>query len=118
MRASAKDRAIRVENKDLDGRPSSNAEGKMENVKTGDKQQQGISHDLMYSDKALRDAKWKEMKEQGAAGLQRYTVRGQRLHPMYVEDLRDTAEGRDIGLGNQAYKAFFGVLYVVEWEAR
>ncbi len=61
----------------------------------------------LWSSKEARDAEWIARGRQG----RRYSVRNQQLHPMYVEDLKDTPEGRDRGFGNTAYQTFHKVLY-------
>ncbi|MHB8503432.1 MAG: hypothetical protein ACYDHE_21120 [Candidatus Acidiferrales bacterium] len=68
--------------------------------------------DELYQSKDLRNARYRELKAQGKH-VEYYSVRGQRLHPMYVEDLKDTPEGRDTGFGNTVYQALFPVLYGV-----
>lgn len=68
----------------------------------------------LYMKRENRDAAWAA---QGRKG-KRSSVRGQLLHPMYVEDY-ETVTGRvltaaDKGFGNTIYKTPFAVLYTLE----
>lgn len=69
--------------------------------------------DELFADKAKRDARAKELKGHGYS-VKMYSIRAQQIHPMYVEDLKDTPEGLDRGFGNTVYKTFFAVLYGVK----
>jgi hypothetical protein len=71
--------------------------------------------DELFAEKSNRDARYKELQQNSnyAGKLKRYTVRGQQIHPMYVEDRKNTPDGRDRGFGNIVYKTYFSVLYGV-----
>jgi len=60
--------------------------------------------DLLFKSRSNRDAYWREH------GGQRYSIRGQYLHPEYVEDEEPEARS-DNGFGNTRYKTFYAVLY-------
>lgn len=62
-----------------------------------------LNNDWLFAEKVNRDARYERLKEAGHK-LKRYTVRNQQLHPQYIEDLKDTPEGRDRGFGNTVYK--------------
>jgi len=63
---------------------------------------------FLFSVKANRDRAYKQH------GGRRSSIRNQCLHPMYVSDLQGTDAAQDTGLGNNVYKTFFGVLYILE----
>jgi hypothetical protein len=66
----------------------------------------------MYQDKTKRDARAKELKQQGLEVTRRSTGVCL-LHPQYVTDFTGP-EKHDTGLGNRVYKTYFKNLYVVE----
>jgi hypothetical protein len=70
---------------------------------------------LLWSNRELRDAEWRRMKDNGVQA-RRFVTGPSEMHPMYVEDLRDTPEGRDRGFGNTVYKTLFSKLYGLEWD--
>ena len=73
---------------------------------------------LLFADKAKRDDKYRELRQSLPAHLVRRGSTGpQQIHPMYVEDRKDTAAGQDRGFGNTVYKTYFKNLYEVEWES-
>lgn len=74
--------------------------------------------DELWSDKTKRDNRAKELKAMGKSDVRRCSHLGSLLHPQYVEDLKDTPNGRNTGLGSAVYKTFFEVLYEVSWEER
>lgn len=63
-----------------------------------------------YSDRAKRDARARELSRQGYR-VRRYSTRNQLIHPMYLEDLKDTPAAHSI----YAYKTPFAAVYTVEW---
>ena len=74
-------------------------------------------NDELYQSKQKRDVRANWLRLEGYV-VKKYSVRNQQLHPMYVEDLKDTVEGRDRGFGNTVYKTYFAVLYGVRWEPK
>ena len=74
-------------------------------------------NDELYQSKQKRDVRANWLRLEGYV-VKKYSVRNQQLHPMYVEDLKDTVEGRDRGFGNTVYKTYFAVLYGVRWEEK
>lgn len=79
-------------------------------------------HHELFQSKSLRDIRAKELKLQLKCAVKRASVRGQQLHPQYVEDLKDTPEGLQRGFGNTVYglvrvcATLFAVLYEVSWQ--
>jgi hypothetical protein len=74
--------------------------------------------DELFAEKSNRDERFRALLlMHPTTRFGRYSVRNQQLHPMYVEDRKETMAGRDRGFGNTAYQSFFGVLYGVR-EAR
>ena len=69
--------------------------------------------DELFSTKTLRDARAADLKRQGLA-VKRYRTGPAQLHPMYVEDQKQTDAGRDTGFGNTVYKTFWPKLYGVK----
>lgn len=66
--------------------------------------------DLLFADKQNRDERFKALG--GAAkGLRRGSIRGQQIHPMYVEDRKAGLTDAECGFGNTIYKTYFPVLY-------
>lgn len=68
----------------------------------------------LWSKKELRDAEWRRLKAKRIQAT-RFSTGPQQIHPMYVEDLKDTDAGRQRGFGNTVYKTFFANLYGLEW---
>lgn len=72
---------------------------------------------LLFMNKARRDAEFARLGGK-AAGLRRTSIRGQQLHPQYVEDYTlETGKElsvEDCGFGNTIYKTLFPVLYKIE----
>lgn len=70
-----------------------------------------------FMNRANRDAAWKAAGGK-RSGLIRSSIRGQCLHPQYVEDYtKETGvslSAADKGLGNTIYKTLFPVLYKLE----
>ena len=66
-----------------------------------------------FIERAKRDAKAKELKEQGFI-VRRFSTRNQLLHPKYVEDYPRKLTADECGFGNTLYKTYFAVLYGVE----
>lgn len=64
----------------------------------------------LFASKVNRDNAWRA----GGKTGRRSSIRNQCIHPMYVEDERNTEAGRDTGFGNTVYKTFFGCLYILE----
>lgn len=69
--------------------------------------------DELFSTKVLRDARAKALKAQGLS-VKRYHTGPAQLHPMYVEDQKDTPAGLDTGFGNTVYKMYWPNLYGVK----
>ena len=69
--------------------------------------------DELFSTRALREARALELKQSGAK-IKRYRTGPAQLHPMYVEDQKNTPSGRDSGFGNVVYKTFWPQLYGVK----
>jgi hypothetical protein len=76
----------------------------------------GGKYHLLYAEKDNRDRRYDDLRKNGVQAT-RSRVLNQQLHPMYVEDRRDTEVGRQTGIGNEAYKTLFSVLYTLDWEA-
>lgn len=78
--------------------------------------------DLLFSTKQLRDSRWQTMSHAERLGHKRFSTGPQQIHPMYVEDQRDTPAGRDTGFGNTVYKTYFANLYgirpLTDWELK
>jgi hypothetical protein len=70
---------------------------------------------LLFSDRAKRDARAKELLAQGRK-VHRSTSKNQQIHPMYIEDLAANVSEADKGFGNTIYKTFFATLYKIEVE--
>jgi hypothetical protein len=68
--------------------------------------------DELYAERGNRDARYQELKAKGLQ-LKRYSIRGQQLHPMYVQDRNQRLTEEDRGFGNTVYKTYFAVLYGV-----
>ena len=68
----------------------------------------------IYLNKETRDAKAKELKDQGIS-IQKSSVRNQLLHPQCVNDYAQETgiviTSADCGFGNIIYKTHFAVLY-------
>jgi len=69
--------------------------------------------DEIFSTQEARNKRAKQLKAQGYR-VKRYSHRNQCLHPMYLEDLKNTPSGRDTGFGNTVYKTFFSAIYGVK----
>lgn len=68
---------------------------------------------LLFANKANRDARYREMKAKGIVA-RRGSIRNQQLHPMYVEDEKQGLSKEDCGFGNAIYKTLYGTLYTLE----
>ena len=67
-----------------------------------------------WQNKLARNRRAKELKAEG------YTVKMSsfgpaEMHPMYIEDLKNTSDGQDTGFGNVVYKTLFARLYRIEF---
>jgi len=74
--------------------------------------------DKLFMSKKNRDQAWKDLGKEEKARHRRSSMRGQQLHPQYVDDWEQET-GRSLsesekGFGNTIYKTFFGVLYSIE----
>ena len=67
----------------------------------------------MYMDKHNRDARAKELRQQGYK-VTRSSMRNQLLHPMYVEDYPRQLTAKECGFGNTIYQTHFAALYHVQ----
>ena len=80
--------------------------------------------DNLYMKKENRDAAYKAIPKEERRGFKRWSIRGQLLHPMYVEDWEKetgrTLTRADKGFGNTIYRTHFSVLYGLklkdDWE--
>lgn len=63
-----------------------------------------------FSSKALRDAVGRELGKTDLH-IRRSSIRNQRLHPQYVDDVPDG----QTGFGNTDYLTAWGVLYEIAW---
>lgn len=71
---------------------------------------------LLFASKAKRDFAFTVLRFVfGSTTARRFTTGPQQIHPMYIEDRKDTPEGRDRGFGNNVYKTPFSQLYGLEW---
>ncbi len=67
----------------------------------------------LYKSLENRNKRAAELSRQGKE-VRRSSIRGQQLHPQYVEDF-EGPEKEQTGLGNTVYKTYFPILYEVEW---
>lgn len=67
---------------------------------------------LRYMNRVNRDAKFRELKEQGL-NVVKTSIRAQLTHPQYIQDW-EGEEKYDTGIGNTVYKTYFKVIYTVE----
>lgn len=69
----------------------------------------------LYMRKENRDAAYKKIPKNQRGGWGRGTVKGQLIHPMYIEDYSKVTGSKlsdsDKGFGNTMYKTRFGTLY-------
>ena len=65
---------------------------------------------LLYMNKSNRDRAFLLVKKAGLKA-RRTSVRGQRIHPEYIEDYSGTIE---TGFGNTMYESSFSILYKLE----
>lgn len=72
-----------------------------------------MNNQLLFANKANRDARYAEMKAQGIVA-KRGSIRGQCIHPMYIEDEKQGLSKEDCGFGNTIYKTLYGTLYTLE----
>lgn len=76
-----------------------------------------FGHGLTFQDRARRDRVFKLIKAkcfgEGHLKIRKTSIRGQLLHPEYVDDYEGTVE---TGFGNTMYKTYFKVLYQIEAE--
>ena len=80
--------------------------------------------DNLYMNKKNRDGAYKAIPKVDRGKYKRYSIRGQLLHPMYVEDWeRETGRTltkADKGFGNTIYRTHFPTLYGLrlkeDWE--
>jgi hypothetical protein len=70
--------------------------------------------DELYAEKANRDARAKQLKADGCH-VRRGSIRGQLLHPQYVEDRKQGLSDAERGFGNTIHKTHWPVLYRVVW---
>lgn len=71
---------------------------------------------LSFASKINRDNKAKELAKQGIKAKRSSFGSACLLHPMYLEDLKDSVPPDQMGLGNTMYKTFFKNIYHLEWE--
>lgn len=71
----------------------------------------------LFMKKENRDNYYKSIPKNERSKYRRSTVRGQLLHPMYVEDYEEVTgrklTAQDKGFGNTIYKTRFAVLYEI-----
>jgi hypothetical protein len=70
--------------------------------------------DRLFMNKSNRDAAWQEGGKRG----RRTSIKGQLLHPMYVEDYESETghvlTAADKGFGNSIYQTYFSTLYAID----
>lgn len=70
---------------------------------------------LTFASKIKRDAKAKELAKQGIKAKRSSFGSHVLLHPMYLEDLKDSVPADQMGFGNTMYKTYFKNIYFLEW---
>jgi len=72
---------------------------------------------ICFMSKANRDEVWRSIPKGIRGMLRRSSIRGQLLHPMYVDDYTKetgvTLKDEDMGFGNTVYRTHFSVLYEI-----
>ena len=74
-----------------------------------------MTTEKLYSKKENRDQAAHELKSDGYT-VKKFSVRNQRLHPMYIEDQKHTVAGQGIGFGNDSYLMSWGTLYGLKFD--
>lgn len=67
----------------------------------------------IYLSKARRDARYQELLGQGIK-TRRSSLRGQQLHPEYIQDAKLEGITYETGFGNTDYQRIWPVIYIIE----